>query len=256
MRRLLLATTLALAGASSLAFAADPTLEEILASNLEARGGQAAFDAIKTVRASGKMTMGPMELPMVLETQRPDLIRMEFTMQGMTAVQAFDGTQGWQVMPFMGKPDPETMGADELKQIKDSADIEGDLINWKSKGHKVELVGRDTLEGTEVWKLKVDKANGDTTYTYLDAEYFLEIGLSGKVKVQGQEVETKTTIGDYKEVAGIQMPHSIIVDLTTPMGPMKQAITVDKYEVNVDLPADRFAMPKIAAKPAEEAAQP
>lgn len=254
MRSLLFsACTALLCLTTSATFAADPTLEEILAQNLEARGGQEAIDAIKTMRATGKMSMGPMEMPMQLEAREPGQIRMEFTMQGMTAIQAYDGKQAWQIMPFMGKPDPEAMGPDEAKQIKDNGDIKGDLINWKAKGHKVSLVGKETLEGTEVWKLKIDKASGDTVYAFLDAEYFLEIAQQAKVKVQGQEMETSTTIGDYKEVAGVQMAHSVIVNAKTPMGEMKQAITIDKVEVNVDFPADHFSMPKVEPKPAADA---
>jgi len=73
---------------------------------------------------------------------------MEFTLQGMTGIQAYDGTKGWMVMPFMGKTEPEAMTGDDLKQMQDQADmVEGPLLNWKEKGHQVELIGKETVEG-------------------------------------------------------------------------------------------------------------
>ena len=228
--------------------AALPTVDEIIAKNLAARGGKDQILAKKSVRMTGKMAGGGQEFPFTLQWKRPNRIRLEFTFQGMTGVQAYDGTTGWMVMPFMGKKDPEQMSADDLKQVEDQADFDGELVDYQQKGHQIELVGKEAVEGTEAYKLKVTKKNGDVSYLYLDTESNLEFKREGKTKIRGQEVEFETAIGDYKEVAGVLLPHSIE---NKPKGaPHGQTLTIDKVEMDVDIPDTAFAMPEV--KPAEE----
>jgi outer membrane lipoprotein-sorting protein len=224
------------------------TVDEIIAKNVEAKGGLEKLKSVQSLRMTGKMMVGPgMEAPMVIETARPHKMRVEFTFQGMTGIQAYNGTSGWMVMPFMGKKDPEPMSADDLKQAEDQADIDGPLVDYKEKGHQVELLGKDEIEGTPVYKLKLTKKNGDVSTLYLDADSFLEIKAEGKAKVRGQEIEGETTFGDYKEVGGLVIAHSIQSKMKGGQGP-GQTITFEKVEINPDLPASRFEMP---AKPAE-----
>jgi outer membrane lipoprotein-sorting protein len=229
--------------------AALPSVDDVIAKNLAARGGKDQILAKKSVRMTGKMAGGGgQEFPFSLQWKRPNKMRLEFTFQGMTGIQAYDGTTGWMVMPFMGKKDPEEMSADDLKQVEDQADFDGELVNYKEKGHQVELVGKEPVEGTEAYKLKLTKKNGDVNYVYLDTESNLEFKREGKTKIRGQEVEFETAIGDYKEVAGLLLPHSIE---NKPKGaPHGQTLTIDKVEVDVDIPDTAFVMP--AAQPAEE----
>ncbi len=136
-----------LAGLALAALAAAPasaqTVDEILAKNAAARGGLDKIKAVQTMRLTGTMTVGPgMEAPFVMEQKRPNLMRMEFTLQGMTGIQAFDGKVGWQLMPFSGRKDPEPMAEDALKQAQEQADFDGPLIDAKAKGNTVELVAR------------------------------------------------------------------------------------------------------------------
>ncbi|MCL4818861.1 MAG: hypothetical protein KJ067_06955 [Vicinamibacteria bacterium] len=243
---------LALAGAALLAPASAQTLDEILAKNLEARGGADKIKAVKTMRITGRMTVGPgLEAPVVMEFKRPARMRMDFTFQGMTGTQAFDGKGGWQVMPFQGNPNPEPMSPDDIKDAEEQADIDGPLVDWKAKGHSVELVGKEKVEGTDAWKLKITMKGGDVRHVFLDADAYLEIRGEGKRKIRGTEVETEQTISDYKEVGGLVMPHAFEGG---PKGsPMRQKITVDKIELDVDIDDARFAMPAKKDAPAPAA---
>ncbi|MFP5288500.1 MAG: LolA family protein [Thermoanaerobaculia bacterium] len=226
------------------------TADEIIAKNIEAKGGLAKLKSIQTMRISGKMQMGPgMEAPMVIETSRPNKMRVEFTFQGMTGIQAYDGKTGWMVMPFMGKKDPETMSGDDLKQVEDQADIDGPLVDYKEKGHQVEYLGKGEVEGTPVHKIKVTKKNGDVATIYLDAESFLEIKAEGKTRLRGQDIEGETAFGDYKEVSGMVFAHSIQSKMKGGPGP-GQTITFEKIEINPEIPANRFDMPAKAEAPA------
>jgi outer membrane lipoprotein-sorting protein len=229
------------------AMAAEKTVDEIVAANLEAKGGEAAWMALQSGRMTGTMRMGgsaagAIEMPFTVEFKKPDKIRLEFTMQGMTAVQAFDGTTGWAILPFMGKTEPEKMAEDQVKQLKDQADFEGVLVNYKEKGHTVELLGTEEVDGTPAYKLKVTKANGDVDILYLDQEYFVEFKTESTREVQGNEVTVSTVLGDYKDVDGLLFPHSM--EMSFDGSEAQQVITIESIELGIDLPDERFAMPE------------
>lgn len=222
------------------------TVEEIVAGNLEAKGGEDAWKAVQTVQMKGTMrtaggAAGAMELPFSIEFKRPGKVRLEFSMQGMTAVQAFDGDVGWSVMPFLGKPDPETMADDQLKQLENQAEFDGVFVDYKAKGHTVELLGTEEVDGTPAYKLKVTKANGDVDTIYLDEEYLVEFRMVSKREIQGNEVEVATVLGDYKEVGGLMFAHSM--EMAYGGGEAQQVITIDTVKVDVDIPDEHFAMP-------------
>ena len=231
--------------------AADLTVDEVIAKNVEAKGGMEKLRALKSMRLTGKMSMGGMEAPFTMLKQRPESMRLEFTIQGLTGVQAYDGSAGWMVMPFLGKKDPEPMPGDMLKQMKEQADFDGPFIDYQKKGHTVELLGKEEIEGTPAYKLKLVTKEGAESTVYLDADSFLEIKMEAKQKVQGQEIEGETTFGNYQEVDGMLFPYSI--EMKAKGAPAGQAITVEKIELNPTFGADLFAMP--AAKPTPDAKQ-
>jgi hypothetical protein len=227
------------------------TVDELIAKNIEARGGLEKLKAVQTVRMTGKMMMGPgMEAPMTLEMKRPGSLRLDFTFQGMTGTQAFDGKTGWSIIPFGGKKDPEPMSPEDTKQAEEEADIDGPLVDYKAKGHTVELLGKEKVEGSDAHKLKVTLKNGNVRTLYLDAESFLEIKAESKRTIRGTDHEFESTIGDYKEVSGLLLPHSI--QSGAKGRPEKQSIVVDKIEVNPVIDDARFKMPA----PTPEAPKP
>lgn len=218
------------------------TLDQVLALNLESRGGD-ALEGVETMRMIGTMTMGPgMEAPFTVYFQRPHKMRLEFTMQGMTGIQAFDGSNGWFVMPFMGNPNPQKMADDQLKQTREMADFDGPLIGWKDKGYSVELLGKTEIEGTEAYELKITTKDGDVTHTYLDTDYGLEFKQTAKRSFQGVEVEAETSIGDYKEVGDIVVAHSMETRIGN--APAGQVITIKEIDLNVEVTDDMFDMPE------------
>ena len=156
--------------------AAAQTVDEIVAKNVEALGGMEKIKAVKTLRMTGKMTVGPgIEAPIVLELKRPNAMRLDITIQGMIGSQAFDGTTGWTLMPFQGSKVPQQMAADELKLAEEQAEMDGPLVDYKAKGNTVELLGKEKVEGADAYKLKVTLKNGAVRTIYIDAEHFLQI---------------------------------------------------------------------------------
>jgi len=245
----LLLVTLLFAPAANLfaAEAAAPTVDDVIAKNLEARGGLDKIKKVQSMRMTGKMMMGPgIEAPMTIEMKRPANMRVEFTFQGMTGVQAYDGKNGWMVEPFGGKKDPEPMTTEDLKDAEEQSDMDGPLVDYKAKGNKVELVGKEKVEGSDAFKLKITLKSGDIRYLYLDADSYLEIKGESKRTIRGSEAEIETTIGDYKEVEGLMIPFNFQAGQKG--SDQKQNIVVEKVEINPAIDVARFKMPA-AAKP-------
>lgn len=236
------------AAAVAMSFAAGSlhaqSLDEVLTGYYEAVGGVDGWKALNSMKATGKMVMPGMgmELPFVIMTKRPNKSRIEFTLQGMTGIQAYDGETAWMVMPFMGSSDPEEMTADMAQEVRDQADIDGPLIGWEEDGHQLELIGQEDIEGTPAYKIQVTMDTGDVTYYYLDAEYFIPIKISASREMQGQTIEAETLLSDYKDVGGLLMPHSMEVRSGAMPGG-GQTITIDVIEMGVDLDDSIFAMP-------------
>jgi len=235
------------AGATLVAPAPAQTVDDVIAKANEARGGLEKMKAVQSVRMKGRMTMGPgLEAPITIEMKRPRNARMEFTLQGMTGVQAYDGQQAWGISP-MGSQKAEPLPPEMAKDLDNQSDIDGPLVDYKAKGHQVELVGKEKVEGSDAWKLKVTLKSGDVQYVFLDADSHLEIRNESKRTIRGSEVELETTIGDYKEVGGLLWPHSIQSGATG--RPEKQSFAFESIEVNAAIDDARFKMP--APKPAE-----
>lgn len=225
---------------------AEMTVDEVLAAHFDALGGIDRLKAVKTARLTGTMSMGPGgEVPFLMVFARPRKARMEFTMQGMTGIQAYDGETAWMIMPFMGSSDPQVMAEDQAKSMIEQADFDGPLMDWQEKGHQLELLGLEETEGTEAYKIKITLKNGDVRYHYLDSERFVIIKQEGKTIVQGNEMQFETILSDYKEVGGLMFPHSI---LSRPQGaPEGQAVTIEKVELDIELADDYFSMPEVLA---------
>jgi len=229
------------------------TADELIDKNIKAHGGLAKMKALKTVRLTGKMKIGPIEAPFTWSKSRPEAVRMEFSVQGMTITQAYDGKTGWAFMPMMGKKDPEKMSEDQVKDIIEEADFDGPLVDYKAKGNKVEYLGKADVQGTPTYKMKVTLKNGNEKTMYLDADSYLEIKEESTRKIQGQEAETETTIGNYKEVEGMLFAMQVESKIKGKEEMGSQVFTVDKVELNPTIDSAIYAMPEV--KKAEEPAK-
>jgi outer membrane lipoprotein-sorting protein len=218
------------------------TVDEIIAKNTQARGGMDKLKSVQSIKLTATMAMGPgMEAPGILFQKRPALARLEFTIQGLTAVQAYDGKNAWQIMPFMGKKDAELMSADEAKEVEEMAEIDGPIVDYKAKGNQVELLGKEKIEGTDAYKLKVSLKNGDVQTVFIDSDSFLSIREETKRTVRGSEQVYESSIGDYKEVNGIMFPFAI--ESGVKGSQQKQKLTIQKIELNVPVDDAMFKMP-------------
>jgi hypothetical protein len=230
--------------------AAAQTVDEIVAHYVKTIGGMEKIQAVKTLRRTGKFVGGGgFEAVVLQENKRGNSVREEFSLQGMTGINAYDGKTGWKIEPWSGKKDSESLGEEEMKSILEDSDFDGPLVNYQQKGNKVEFAGMDQYEGTDTFKLKVTLPNGDLYFYYLDTDYYVPIKIDTRRTIRGAEREYETALGDYKEVAGWFLPYS--VETNTKGSQDKSKLLYEKIEANMPLDDSRFRMP-VPPKPAEQ----
>ena len=222
--------------------AAAETAEEIVAKYVQNVGGMGKIQAVKTLRRTGKFIGdGGFEARVVQENKRGNLVREEFSMQGLTGINAYDGKTGWKVQPWRGKKDPEPMGEEEMKGILEDSDFDGPLVNYQQKGNKVEFAGMDEVEGTDVFKLKATLPNGDVFCYYMDTDHYVPIKVETKRMVRGAEREYETMLGDYKEVSGWYLPFASESGVKGSQD--RSQVVYAKIEANVPIADSRFSKP-------------
>jgi hypothetical protein len=225
-----------------------PTVDELVAKNIDAKGGATALRALQSLRLTGKMLVnqGQLEFSYQQTKKRQGEIRTEITLQGMTAIQAYDGKEGWRISPFQGRKDPEKMSVDDSKSLVEDAEIDGPLVDWKAKGSSVDYLGTEDVDGTLAHKLKVVRKNGDVSFVYLDPEHFLEIRILTQRIEHGAQVEVETDLGDYEKVGGVFIPFS---EEAGGKGSLdKQKIIIERGDANVPVEDTVFRFPAVAAK--------
>ncbi|MCB0638796.1 MAG: hypothetical protein KDC54_19340 [Lewinella sp.] len=218
-----------------------PSVDEILDQYFENIGGKAQWEALNSMKMTGKMFGQGMEFPGVLCMQRPNLQRLEIDIQGKQLVQAYDGETAWWINPFMGGEEAQPMPAEMAEEVT-KEEFEDDFLNYKEKGHTVEYVGTEEVEGAECYVLKLTKASGDVEYHLFDTEYMIPIVQRTPIEegpMKGQMAET--SMSDYQEVDGLMMPYYIATKVN---GQVVQAITIETIELNPDFESSVFAYPK------------
>jgi hypothetical protein len=236
-------TGLALAALAVLAAPAGAqTAEQVIGRYLEARGGLERIRAVRSLRFTGKMKLGDVEAPLVVELKRPLRMRTEFEVQGRRVVRAFDGQKGWTLLPVPGLDRPRLMPEDESRDAREQADVDlSPLVDSAAKGYTIELRGRERVDGRESYRLLVRAADGSERALLLDAKSALTVRSEEKRMMEGTLQEFVTVIGDYRPVAGLVFPHVIEVG---PRGAAeRQRLTFERIEVNPPLDDARFAMP-------------
>jgi len=223
---------------------APPSVDEIVAAHLAARGGKDRIQALRSIRETGTVTASDGRVASVVrEIQRPGLFRLEFSYQGTTSVFAHDGKAGWQIAPLQGQFEPQAMPPEaDAAGGADQRDIEGPLVDWKTKGHVVELVGREAIAGVETDKLKVVLRDGVVRYDYVDVASHMVVRSDVSRLVRGHRVELQNTFSDFRKVSGIVFPH--LIEIHVKDRPQILKIVVERIELDPELDPVSFRMPR------------
>lgn len=247
------------AGASMLVLSAfnlsAQTVDDVVAKINEAVGGVAKQKAVKTMRTDLELIVqgGALKLPMKAIQKRPALLYTEITYQGMQIKSAYDGKGGWQINPLQGQSKPAAMNEEEIKQNEEQADMDGELIDSKEKGYKVDLMGKEDLDGSMAYKLKVVNKHGDIKYRFFDAETYLPIKTITKTKTkEGGESEAETYFSDFKKFNGLTVPCTVETKMK---GQTMSQIVIKNVEFDKPVDDKIFAAPGDLVKKDEKATE-
>ena len=247
------------------ASAANLTAEQVIEKNVAARGGLQAWRAVQTLSMSGKVDAGgnqnptlsvqgvrtggvqlpkrpaeQLRLPFRLELKRGRKSRLELDFSNKTAVQVYDGTNGWKLRPFLNRHEVEPFTADELKAAAMQSDLDGSLVDYAAKGTMVALEGTDKVDGNDAYRLKLTFKNGSVQHLWIDAKTFLEAKMEGTPRrLDGKSHTVEVYYRDFRPVSGLMMPFV----LETKVQGVKQTekILVEKATVNLAVEDSRFA---------------
>ncbi len=224
------------------------TADDVVNKAVAARGGMDKIKSVLALHMEGKISFSEGgEGNIVVDWKRPGRFRQQLVMNGQTMIRVTNGTEGWSLNPFANDTAARPLSADELKLIGEQADFDKPLVEYKSKGHAVELLGKEPVEGKDAYKLKITLKGGAVRYEYIDAASYLEVKWNGKITNEGKEIEFNTYFRDYKAVDGVQYPFTI--DTDTVGSDAKQKIVFDTIQVNPTMNDRIFDKPQPEATP-------
>ncbi len=291
MLRTLSVSCMSLALAASFAVAADNapakarlSAAQIVDKYIAASGGLQAWRAVQTLSLAGKLGVGgnqraslhvptsdpvpngatpivshrrveEVQLPFLMELKRPRKLRFELQFNGQTAVQVYDGVNGWKLKPFLNRNEVEPYTAEEMKIASLKSDLDGPLMDYAAKGNRVESDGEEKVEGRDTYKLKLTLKNGQVAHVWIDAQSFLETKTEGTPRrLDGVEHPVETYFRDYRAVEGLQIPFVLetkvlpvaknALGLRDTLVPVEK-ITIEKVEVNPRLEESQFSKPVV-----------
>lgn len=213
-------------------FAQAQTVDEIINKHVAALGGNEKLSKIQNVVMEGSLSIQGTEIALNLTQVNNKLNRQDITAMGMHGFDMVTATEGWQYMPFQGMQKPEPKTADEVKKSQSDLDIAGPLVDYAAKGHKVELLGKEDVEGTECYKIKATLAAGKELTFFIDPASSMIIRTKEIRKMNGQDTELQTDFSDYKEIEGVKMPYSISQQFGT--------VLISSIKVNQTIPESVF----------------
>lgn len=222
------------------------TLDEIVTKAIEARGGVTKIKAVESVNMTGLMIMnaGQMKIPFTLAMKRNKGIRSEGTFQNLKFIQGYDGKVAWMINPFQGQTDPVAMPEEMAKeQAEQLEDFDSEFVDYKAKGHKLELLGSEDIDGAKAHKVRITKKNGNAVTVFIDGDSFLPVKETKKRKNprDGSEYEEETFMSEWKAVNSVLFPHA--QESRGQGGQVMQTMKFDKIEVNKPVEDASFAMP-------------
>ncbi len=218
------------------------TADEVVKKYILAMGGEEKLKSISTMKTSMKIKLQFFELPVNAVTQRDGSMKTETIFQGLTMVQAYDAESktGWSINPMQGDKKAHKMNDEQLQQLTENDMIESPLIDYKKKGHTLELLGKEDLDGDEVFKLMLTKKNGNIVYYYIDTQTFVIWKQESRFKFKDKEAESETYYSNYKTINGFTAPYTIE---NYDDGKVTMQMNIDKIEYNAPVEKASFKIP-------------
>ena len=219
------------------------TAEEIVSKNLKARGGLQQIKSLRGQRIIGRISLGDREGPFRVEISKPGKIREEVELNFKVIVRTLSGGVGWTFNPLREMIEPAPLDADDIRNLTNSGDVEGPLVDYKMKGNVVKFQGTVNIEGRDAYKLTVMEKNGNVRNDYIDCETFLEVKWEGKLTEEGKQYSMESYFRDYRMVDGLAF--AFLINSLTVETDFKQRIVVESVELNPQTNPAIFGKPII-----------
>jgi hypothetical protein len=191
------------------------TAKQIVANNVKARGGLDAWRKIDSMVSIGQLGTGNPSMPrvpFVMQQARPNKTRLEVHVRERTSVRVFNGVEGWKLhQSHSGNPEVLAYTAEDIAAARDGLGIDGPLIDYQAKGIGIDFDGIDEVAGKKAYRLSVKLPSGATRRWWIDAATFLDMKYEREsLTSTGQSATVTVSFANYKNVDGLQIPHSII----------------------------------------------
>ena len=211
------------------------TVDEVINKHIEAIGGKENWKKVNSMKTEASLSVQGMDIPINIYQINNKAYRQDFTAMNMTGYTIVNNDSGWSFNPMQGQSAPEPMTADQLNLQKDQLDIQGQFIDYKEKGHKLELMGKEDIDGTEAIKMKMTRKSGNESIYFFDPKTYYVIRVSSKIKMNGQEMDQVANLSNYTK-----LPEGIVVPFTMEIPGAPAPVTIKKVEVNPTLDQSLF----------------
>ncbi len=215
------------------------TVDEIIAKNIQAKGGLEKLKGTNSVKMTGVATVQGTKVPIVTVSKRPNMMRNEMEMAGQKLIQGFDGTSMWMSVP--GMPPQEVPAGPQTEILKRNSQFDPLFIDYKEKGHKIEPKGKTTDAGKDVYHLVVTTKDGQVAHYYIDMATGLETKTVMEIEDPAMKGQLEMRMSDYRNVDGRMIPFTILQVMN---GNTVAELRFEKVEFNVSLDDALFKMPK------------
>lgn len=180
-------------------FAQAQTVDDVIDKYIAAMGGKDKMMSLTSVKMTGGFNVQGTDVSLITTRKHMVGLRLDISVMGTENYQIVTPTKGWVFMPVQGQSSPEEMTEDQYKGSVNQLDLQGPLLNYKEKGHTVTLVGKETVDGAECYKLNVVFKNGAKATYFIDTKTNRITKTSAKVMMNGEEVDAETTFSNFKQ---------------------------------------------------------
>jgi len=209
------------------------TADDIIQKYSKAMGGLAAFNAIKTMKTTGTFTTQGVDLALTSQIINGKAIRNDVQAMGQTVINSYKDGKGWKINPFAGITTVTDMTPEELIDFKSQSMIASQLMDYKLRGHKVELQGQEDVEGIKTYKIRLTNKDDNKVTTYFISVTDNTIIKSVSTRqLQGQDIEIETFYSDIKDFNGLKFP---MLRIQKMQGQVFQQIKIATIEFNVPI---------------------
>jgi hypothetical protein len=208
-------------------------LDKILEKVIETMGGREKLLSVKTIKKTGHGESEGVKYPVNYYAVHNMSERSDFSFNGLTGYQIITKDSGFNFSPFGGMATPEKMTAEDVKLASDELDLEGNLVNYAAKGHTIELMDNEDIDGVDAIQLRMNLKNGKTIFYFIDPDTYYIIRTTVKGVSNGQEFTNTSNYYNFKKTKeGILFPFTV------------DNVTYDAIEINIPLDDKLFSTNK------------